>query len=72
MAQPDTELQKPEMPRARQGIDLTLHVWGQSISSWEAQKRESELWAKDFPKEVLFLPRAAAAFSLWGFLVQIF
>lgn len=53
-------------------MDLTLHIWGQSIPSWEAQKRESKLWAKDFPKEVLLLPRAAAAFSLWGFLVQIF
>lgn len=40
------EMQEPEMPRARQGMDLTLHGWGQSISSWEAQKRESKLWAK--------------------------
>lgn len=63
--QPDTELQEPEM-------DLTLHGYGQSISSWEAQKRESKLWAKEFPEQVLLLPGAAAAFSLWGFLVQSF
>lgn len=53
-------------------MDLTLHGYGQSISSWEAQKRESKLWAKEFPEQALLLPGAAAAFSLWGFLVQSF
>lgn len=58
------ELQEPAMPWARQGMDLTLRGWEQSISSWEAQKRVSKLWAKGHPA----LARGSSSFQPLGFL----